>query len=252
MNIYSKNLDGLTVLHWACSFGYLEVVQFILKNVFDFSKLEPTKIGLIEAAYIGGNVQILELLVKSGSNLNELNLNGQSALFRVPGLDESIDFIKSLLSLGIDCKIVDKWGRNALCNYIINCNHGATTIVKLMLEAGLDLNLPDSLGMTSVHYACLNDKNLEIMELFYNFEARFDVKNSRGQYPYDLVQKRNPFGKIEKFMQHYGLTFSKDSMVSDLSKAITCEKCKKHHIGKDCPNTMKIKNPGDIRIKRIY
>lgn len=248
-DIYSKNIDNLTVLHWC---GYSEIVEYFLKRGFDFSKLSTARIGIYEAAYISGNTKILEILKESGeagASINELNFLGQNALFRIPRLSEGTDFLKMLLNSGINPHLIDKKGQNALCHYISHSQHGGTAAVKVFLEAGIDVNEADSRGMRPVHLACLNDRNLEILKLFYNSGARFDIKNSSGLYPYDLVLESNPSGTIQDFLENYQLNFSEVSVVETCAK--TCEKCGKHHTGKDCPKIKK-ELVSDFRIKRIY
>lgn len=99
---------------WACEFGYQDIVEFLLDHGADLRDQAGTGQAALHMAVIGGSLRIVNLLLKRGAPLEELNVYGATALGQaswsfVNG-DPHIDYMpifQALLSAGAE--IEDGW-----------------------------------------------------------------------------------------------------------------------------------------------
>ncbi|MCV4785194.1 ankyrin repeat domain-containing protein, partial [Escherichia coli] len=61
-------------------------------------------------------------------------------------------------------------------------------IIKILLEAGADVNQTDNFGQSALMFAVLND-NFECVELLLKSGAEFNPKTASGQKILDLAKK---------------------------------------------------------------
>ncbi len=120
---------GTPVLSLAVRERHTEMVELLLKEgaLVDATSKDRNYTALMDAAQIGEKV-IAEILLKSGANPNTQSKDGQTALILAVGRQD-------------------------------------VAIIDLLLEAGSDYLMKDSMGMSALDYANLF-RNAEILELF--------------------------------------------------------------------------------------
>ena len=70
--------------------------------------------------------------------------------------------VKLLLDAGVDIDVRDGWGHTPLT---IACEKGYTEAVKLLIEYGADVNYADKKGKKPLYYAINSSKKNEIIKL---------------------------------------------------------------------------------------
>ena len=104
-------------------------------------------------ACMRNNKEIVELLIKSGSNINEINNDGRTALIItiIHGYRHSYyEVIKLLIKSGINVDTQDKYQNTALIQSIWS---GHKEIVELLIKAGASLNLKNNKNKTALDEA---------------------------------------------------------------------------------------------------
>lgn len=105
-----------------------------------------------------------------------------------------IDTVRSLLKTTIDPDERDNYGGTALHAAMFQNN---VEIIKLLIDAGLDVNAQGtSNGYTPLHDAVW-DNNLEAAKLLIKYGARTDIRGNDGLTPYEKAVKENKINIAE-------------------------------------------------------
>eukprot|EP00057_Strongylocentrotus_purpuratus_P031217 XP_783927.4 PREDICTED: acyl-CoA-binding domain-containing protein 6 [Strongylocentrotus purpuratus] len=75
-NIEQVDEDGLTLLHWACDRGHLEVVTLLLEREVNVNALDQDAQTPLHYACTCEHLPIIEALVKHGGNVNAKDADG--------------------------------------------------------------------------------------------------------------------------------------------------------------------------------
>jgi ankyrin repeat protein len=70
----------------------------------------------------------------------------------------SISMVKTLIGHGVDVHLTDKHGRNAL-QPAVRFQAIGSPIIKFLVGCGIDASLPESKGLTLLHYFSINPQN---------------------------------------------------------------------------------------------
>ncbi|MDQ7824928.1 MAG: ankyrin repeat domain-containing protein [Candidatus Eremiobacteraeota bacterium] len=138
---------------------------------------EKNKEGLtpLHLAALEGNVVLLELLLKKGARINELDTGktGNTALFLTArnGYLEATDF---LLSMGADINIKGKVGMSALFGAVASKK---PEVIKLLVEKGADINAVTDQNVNVLELAAVY-KDIPTAELLLSMGSDADVKNN--------------------------------------------------------------------------
>jgi hypothetical protein len=101
-----------------------------------------------------GRLEILRMTLKAGANLKDTNRYGGTAL--IPACHHGHpETVRELLKTGIDIDHVNRLGWTALLETIILSDGGPVhqDILKQLIDAGADVNLPDGQGVKPLAHA---------------------------------------------------------------------------------------------------
>ena len=106
--------DGcMTGLHIAWSRGDLEAAEIFLDAGADIARADKLgRTALHFAASIGTNLELIELLVNSGANVNAQSSGGETPLMKAISFDNA-DAARTLLEKGADPEIENTMNRNS-------------------------------------------------------------------------------------------------------------------------------------------
>lgn len=104
---------GMTGLHIAWSRGDLEAAEIFLDAGADISATDKLgRTALHFAASIGTNLELIELLVNKGAQVNAQSTGGETPLMKAIAFDNA-DAAKLLLEHGADAEIENSMNRNS-------------------------------------------------------------------------------------------------------------------------------------------
>lgn len=133
---------------------------------------------------------LVEEMIKKGADINQKNSKGDTVLLSLFSYPELVDkdLIKILIDNGADLNIVNNYGNTPLTfayNYLkIDKNY--TEIFMDLIYNGADPNFQDNNGNTFIMKGIL-DKNLTLVKLLREAGVNVDIKNKEGLTAMDLA-----------------------------------------------------------------
>ena len=196
-SLTSKNQN---ILHIACKDTKKQSIEIIL-SVNDSKKEKKLDINLKDSIkgwtplyYLldssdGSEIDILQILIKSGAILNISDNYGISPLHLIAfkGQDE---YMSIFLQNNIDVNIYDKYKRLPL-NYAIM--EGQLNSAYYLLEAGSNINTKDIDGNSLLHYAVSSKGNSLLFSIMLiDRKINLNEINNDGDTALMLIAKKNP------------------------------------------------------------
>ena len=171
-----------TPLWWAAHEGHEAAVRLLLDRGADPNVLdEDHESPLLRACY-GGSESVVRLLVCCDADPTLPNRQGQTALHFAAMNPLNGHVLAPLLKADADLlNARDVDGGFTALHYAVES--GSTEMVKCLIGAGADVNLPDGSGNTPLHHACRNDNGELIRLLVREGNANVKAMNDQGQTP---------------------------------------------------------------------
>ncbi|KAJ6633813.1 Histone-lysine N-methyltransferase EHMT1 [Pseudolycoriella hygida] len=230
-----------TCLHLVSSFGDVTMTYLVLSRATSLeflNALDSEMRTAIMCAVVGGQNDILKLLIQCGADVTVKGLEGMTAL-HLAAKNGNITAVKiiiehyrsvSLFEFEKFINTVDRGGWTAIVwaaeighaemvSYLLN--HGADitiqdyernsllhwatisndidTVGPVLLNGRCDVNGQNHNGDTALHIACRNS-NSNICMLLLAYEANLDIRNKEGNRPYDNIRdKEGNCGRVLRF-----------------------------------------------------
>lgn len=194
-SLVQENRFGDTVIHIAAEMGKVSLVSLLLTDHWDLINIQNTYSGYmpLHEAVENGNVEVIvwlinhgadlnakiarkaltplllavcytkapankiivDLLLKKGANLDDKDLQGNTAL-HIATQQGKLEIIKSLLNYPVNIYATNKVRENILHIAVQNGNSRIIKILLLADKENVNLNKYDAIGLTPLHIAILN------------------------------------------------------------------------------------------------
>ena len=174
-------------IYMAAVEGDIEAVkQHIVAGTDANSKDPKSRSGVtgLHGAAESGHVEIAELLIAEGANVNEMSKVGTPLLLAAAFGKKEI--LELFIAKGGDVKVVQPGDKTPL---YYAAAKGHKEIVELLIEKGADVNAKENNGVTPLHYAAWVGHK-EIIELLIAAGADVNVKVENGMTPLDYAIRR--------------------------------------------------------------
>lgn len=193
----AKDKGGLPALHWAVSRGHKPLVTLLLQKEADINSRYPGNgKTLLHLAASRGDTAMVKLLLERGADVNLQDSTGASALYLALGIETDtfktpyfafhpVGRSKSQtkgLEETIELLIHNGADPNHYANQEISSLHIAVItqsmrIIRLLLDNGAMVNLPESTGCTPLHTLVSSRKGRvdKIVRLLLEYKA--DINN---------------------------------------------------------------------------
>jgi uncharacterized protein len=134
---------GLTAFHLAAQNGFTEACEMLLARADALLEKRDAsgRTALVHATTLG-RLNIVNLLVQHGANVNTIDKWNQSPLFYA-AFNRHVEITECLLTAGADVNATDNKGHGALMAAVHNNN---TALLQLLLAHGADVTVTDYNG----------------------------------------------------------------------------------------------------------
>ncbi|XP_056367091.1 protein phosphatase 1 regulatory subunit 12B isoform X10 [Oenanthe melanoleuca] len=209
--INTTNVDGLTALHQACIDENLDMVKFLVANGANVNHQDIEGWTPLHAVASCGYLNIAEFLISHGANVAAVNSEGE-----VPSDIAEEAAMKDLLlehvkKQGIDLELSRKeeeqqmlqdarqWLNSGKIEDVKQPRTGATAlhvaaakgyseVMRLLIQAGFNLNVQDNDGWTPLH-AAAHWGVKEACSILAEALCDMDIRNKLGQTPFDVADE---------------------------------------------------------------
>lgn len=187
--VTSKDANHRLILHWAAVMGKQRLVELLLKfQECPVDEPDDTGATPLILATLKGSLEIAEMLIKRGANVNHRNFNGHSPVKYAASKNHK-DLLVYLLDQGADPNARDNIGEGALHRVASMENHECLRILLTHPKSSpiISINAQNNLGNTPLHLACECD-DLTAALLLIDNGASAEILNKEKQSPLDLCK----------------------------------------------------------------
>lgn len=170
----ARDEDGRTALVAAAYGNHLQVAELLVEAGADVNAKDDTEQSayLISTSEVGDDPRLLRLTLENGADVEILDSYNGTGLIRAAERGH-VEIVRELLKTDVDVNHVNNLDWTALLEAIVLGDGGEqhTEVVRLLVEAGADVNLADGNGVTPLEHAREQDFE-EIAELLEDAGGR--------------------------------------------------------------------------------
>lgn len=171
-DIHAQDARGQTALIAAAYGNHLDVARRLIELGADVNVQDRTQQSAYLITTADGYLELLNMTLAAGADVHSTDSFNGTGLIRAADRGH-VEIIKRLLETDIKIDHVNRLGWTALLEAIILGDGGPrhTEVVRLLVEAGADVNLADGQGVTPLAHAQQNGHD-EIAEILQAAGAR--------------------------------------------------------------------------------
>ena len=153
-DVHATNSRGVTPLIAAAYHNHLDVAELLIEAGADVNVQDNTQQSAYLISTSDGYLELLQLTLANGADVHSLDSFNGTGLIRAADRGH-IEIIEELLKTDIAIDHVNRLDWTALLEAIILGDGGPrhTEVVRLLVEAGADVNLADGKGVTPLEHA---------------------------------------------------------------------------------------------------
>jgi len=153
-SVHARDRNAATALIAAAYQNHQEVAELLIKAGADVNAQDDTRQSAYLIATSEGYLELLKLTLKADGDVHSLDSYNDTGLIRAADRGH-VEIGKELLKTDVAINHVNRLGWTALLQAIILGDGGPlhTVIVRLLVQAGADVNLADSDGVTPFAHA---------------------------------------------------------------------------------------------------
>ncbi len=153
-SVHAADERGVTALIAAAYRNHVAVARLLVRAGADVNRQDRTQQSAFLIATSDGFVELLRLTIEAGADVHRMDSYHGTGLIRAADRGH-VEVIRELLKTDIRIDHVNRLGWTALLEAIILGDGGPrhTEVVRLLLDAGADVRIADSAGVTPLAQA---------------------------------------------------------------------------------------------------
>ena len=153
-DVHASNASGVTPLIAAAYQNHVEVAKLLIEAGADVNVQDNTQQSAYLIPTADGYLELLQLTLAAGADVHSLDSFNGTGLIRAADRGH-VEIIEELLKTDIDIDHINRLDWTALLEAIILGDGGPrhTEVVRLLVDAGADVNLADGSGVTPLQHA---------------------------------------------------------------------------------------------------
>lgn len=192
---------GYTILHMAAQAGHLAICQMLLSGGVDVLAAADDGTTAVYTATLHNQPQVVKLLVEHGADVEAANSDGWLPV-HVATKHGYFETLSVLFDTGIDLDKPQKGEGWTLLQALVEM--GNLEHVQFFVRHGARVDAPSTLGVTPLHYACLNG-HLDIVSYLLAQGADDALPNDQGFTPLHIAATCG-FSAIVQALAEHGAT----------------------------------------------
>ena len=195
-DVNKKNSKGYNPLHLGCmnnSNLSVEILEALLKSSKNINELTENNYNALTLALESNKSdEILSMLIDSGIDVNQKNNDDMVALHFAAALREKTEVFFKLVAAGANITVENSNGDTPL-HFI--AAHNKTTealkIIDLYHEKNIDMNIVNHDQRTPLHHACYINKNYKMIDKIIKCGGDINRWDKKGISPLYYMEKNN-------------------------------------------------------------
>jgi len=201
---YSEELsteDGGEIASWtplmsAASLGNLAMVELLVKRGARINDVNGDIHNSLWLAAYYGKTDVVKYLIKRGGHYNAADSSGMTPLM-MASVNGDIDVVELLLKQKAERNSRHKDGDTALMFAIAGKNTG---IAKKIIDSGADVNIRNKFGISAIIIAAV-ENNIEIAKYLIGAGADLNAKTDFGKTALDIATAKGHTGLVLLFTE---------------------------------------------------
>ena len=196
VDVDERDNKGKTPLSFACQDGHVDVAKLLVEEGGADVDVEGKDVeGPLLFACTGGNMDVVTMLVEAGSGSGA----GKDGDVWTRGLAAAasrghVDVVRGLLGMGVGVEGVDDFGDTALC---LASAEGHIHVVNVLLgQGGAGVNVPGGRGRTPLFFACEKGKE-DVVRVLLEAGADLETTDMFGATPLTVAQMFRRSGVVK-------------------------------------------------------
>lgn len=190
-----------TTLAVAAFVGDMEAVQSLSAEGVDVgTKNTHNDPAPLAAAALGGQPDVVKLLLDKGLKVDEINKQGETALMTAAAAGHA-EVVQVLLDRGADVNARDVHRRSALNHAVFIRGH--VEAARVLLDGGADINARDDPAERTILMHAAQSGHLEVVQVLLDKGAEVNARDCSGKTALNLAQGKD-IEEIEKVLKAHG------------------------------------------------
>ena len=210
-----QDSKGWSLLHFACSRGYGDVVDILSGKYFDPDVTDNNGWTPLMVAINDFQIEVARMMIAKNVNVNHSNKDGTTPVY-ITAQTRQVEAVYDLLNAGADPSHVAK--KNGMTPLMIASKNGSSDIVTLLIGEDIDLDLVNEKGMTAINFAS-TDGHSDVVSLLIESGANPEIPNDRGYTPLMSASEKG-FSKVVHILApKVNVTYSSKNGLTALHRA---------------------------------
>ena len=195
-----RDYDRRTPLHVAASEGHVDIAEYLIQNGALINRSDRWGGSPLDDAHRHKHLKVVELLKQHNAHFGSPS---QASNFITAASEGDIDEVRALLEFGCVKEIIDDGDYDSRTALHVSAAGGMTEVVRLLCEAGANVNVRDRWGNRPLDDAA-DSNNEDCIELLKSFGAKHGsttyhedfVPNEDHDDDHALLDLMHRYGKV--------------------------------------------------------